>query len=475
MLYDKTMLGAAYSASQAPVDVAGTLLDVAAPVPTKADATAPKPFKRPKGAWFDEDFDFIGSEGDAFSEMLLAAIDAVEVRQRKRKVDDLKNHRIFIRKLAVNGFRAFRWFNPPLVAVMTGPKDYKGRGEPWLNGEAMGREVKLLRDAGMIEISPGIWGEGSTTFRPTEAFVIAAMNAKLSDRNVVHRLDPARLIRVYQTGSGDGERVEIKQDDQSLEWRAKIDDYNGFLSKQNIGIALSQGETAQLTAKMNAQRQAGTPMLKRPDLTNKSLFRQFNNGGFSDGGRLYGAWWVNCPKGLRPLITINGEPTVELDFASCAIRMLYHKNGLPFEGDAYFLDALEAIRLERGLPEKFFRQGTKRLAQGLFNTKKQGCPERIKLTGDEKVRPWVTEAAIVVMLRERHAPIAREFQSEAWKWLQRKDSEIALNVIANLKNKGIVALPVHDSFVVIDGQEAALRKEMSDCYYNEIGFYPEIE
>ncbi|HEX8302520.1 hypothetical protein [Sphingomonas sp.] len=454
MFYDR-MLGADYSASPAPVGFAGTLLDVAAPLATKANATVPQPFKRPKGEWFDEDFDFIGSEGDAFTEMLLAAIDAVEVRDRKRKVHDLKNHRIFIRKLAVNGFRAFRWFTPPLVAVMTGPKDYKGRGEPWLNGEAMGREIKLLRDAGMIESSPGIWRKGSTTFRPTEAFVIAAMNAKLSDRNVIHRLDPGRLIRVYQTSSGDGNLIDFAQDDQSRAWRAKIDAYNGFIAQQDIGIALSSGETAQLTARMNAQRQAGTPKLKRPDLTNKSLYRQFNNGGFEDGGRFYGAWWVNFPKGLRPLITINGEPTVELDFASCAIRMLYHKNGLPFEGDAYFLDALEAIRLERRLPEKFFRPGTKRFAQALFNTTKEGCPERVKLTGEERVRPWVKEAAVVAMLRDKHAPIAHEFQSEAWKWLQRKDSEIALNVISNLEDKGIVALPVHDSFVVVDGQEDA--------------------
>ena len=358
---------------------------------------------------------------------------------------------------------------------MMGPKDYKGRGEPWLNGESMGREILLLSDAGMIEISLGVRGEGSTTFRPTKAFAIAAINSALSESNVIHRLDAGRLIRVYQTSSADGKLIDFAQDDQSRAWWAKIDDYNGFMAEQDIDMALSVGESMQLTARMNAQRQAGTPKLICPDLTNKSLFRQFNNGGSDHGGRLYGAWWVNCSKELRPLITIGGEPTVELDFASCAIRMLYHKNGLPFEGDAYFLDALEAIRLERRLPERFFRPGTKRLAQALFNTKKEGCPDRVKLTEVERVRPWVTEAAVVAMLREKHAPIAHEFQSEAWKWLQRRDSEIALNVISNLKEKGIVALPIHDSFVVINDLESALRHEMRNCYFEELGFYPEIK
>lgn len=475
MFYDKTMLGADLFASQAPAGVAESLMNIAAPLEAIPKTILPAPFKMLKGEWFDEDLDFVGHEGDDFVDMLLEAIDAVEVRERKRKVDDLNNHRIFVRKLAVNGFRAYRCFDPSLIAVMMGPKDYKGRGEPWLNGQAMGREIKLLRDAGMIEITPGVWGEVSTTFRPTEAFMIAAVKAKLSDRNVIHRLNPGRLIRVYSTSSEDGDLIDFEQDNQSREWMTKIDAYNGFVAKQDIGINLSKDEIVQLTARMNTQRQAGTPKLKRPDLTKKSLYRQFNNGGFEDGGRFYGAWWIDCPKDLRPLFIINGEPTVELDFASCAIRMLYHKNGLPFEGDAYFLDPLEKIRQEKDLPKKFFRPGTKRLAQGLFNTTKVGCPDRIKLKRDEALGPWITEAAVVALLREKHAPIAHEFQSEAWKWLQRKDSEIALNVIGNLMEKGIVALPVHDSFVVIDGQEDALRKEMNECYFDELGFYPEIK
>ena len=43
---------------------------------------------------------------------------------------------------------------------------------------------------------------------------------------------------------------------------------------------------------------------------------------------MYGAWWITVPKALRRKITINGKPTVELDFSGCAIRMLYHERGL---------------------------------------------------------------------------------------------------------------------------------------------------
>ena len=79
-----------------------------------------------------------------------------------------------------------------------------------------------------------------------------------------------------------------------------------------------------------------------------------------------------------------------------------------------------------------------------------------------------------MLLREKHAPIAHEFQSEAWKWTQRQDSEIALTVISNLMEKGVVALPIHDSFIVIDGEEDLLIEEMNKCYSDKFGFSPEI-
>lgn len=469
---DDVTRGAVHTASCAPVGVSGTNDNEVALVQT---GMRPIPFRMPLGEWFDEDFDFIGVEGDAFTDALLGRIAAVEDRIRKRKAIDEESHRLLVRKLAVNGYRAFRWFKPARLSVRLGPKAYSGRGGPWLSGEAMGREIGHLEKAGLVEISGGVWGEVSTTLRLTDTFMIEAMNAKLSDGNVVHRLDAERTVRVYRTNSEDGEFVDFEADEQSRQWTAQLEAYNAFLAEQKIGIELSKAETAKFVARQNAYRQVGTPRLKQPDLTNKSLFRQFNYGGFEAGGRLYGAWWVNCPSDLRPLITINGEPTVELDFSGCSIRMLYHRNNKPFEGDVYALAAVDACVQANGLPQKRFRPGIKRLAQVLFNSDKELRFERIRLKGDERVRPWFTEERILEMLREKHAPIAHEFQSAAWKWTQRKDSEIALMVINNLMEKGIVVLPIHDSFIVIDGEEEALIDEMNKCYLDMFGFNPEID
>lgn len=475
MFYDNAVRGAGETVSRAPLAVTGTSAEAAAPSkPGKPDTVA-MPFAMPLGEWFDEDFDFVGPEGDAFVAALLDRIAATEVRVRKRKAIDEPNHQLLVRKLAVNGYRAFRWFKPALVAVRLGPKDYDGRGGPYLNADAMQREIGHLEKAGLAEINKGAWGEASTTFRLTDAFMIEAAKAKLSDSNVTYLLNPDRLVRVYRTNRNDGELVDFEADDQSRRWGEQLAAYNAFLSEQDIGIALSRAETARFVRRQNGYRKAGTPRLKQPDLTNKSLFRQFNCGGFEAGGRLYGAWWINCPSDLRPFITINGEATVELDFSGCSVRMLYHRNNKPFEGDVYDMEAVDALVQANRLPKKRFRPGIKRLSQVLFNSDAKACPENMKLKGDERVRPWFSEERLLTMLREKHAPIAHEFQSEAWKWTQREDSEIALTVISNLREKGIVALPIHDSFIVVDGEEQALLDEMNKCYLNRFGFMPMID
>ena len=67
----------------------------------------------------------------------------------------------------------------------------------------------------------------------------------------------------------------------------------------------------------------------------RKLHRVFNNGKFEDGGRFYGGWWQSIPSRLRPFITINGKPTVELDYSTMHPRMLYAHIGMECPADPY--------------------------------------------------------------------------------------------------------------------------------------------
>jgi hypothetical protein len=79
-----------------------------------------------------------------------------------------------------------------------------------------------------------------------------------------------------------------------------------------------------------------TNTIRRFRCNHKDLHRVFSRGSFQLGGRFYGCDVQNISKRLRSHITINGEPTVEIDYSSMHLRMLYHMHGLEApEGDLY--------------------------------------------------------------------------------------------------------------------------------------------
>ena len=63
-------------------------------------------------------------------------------------------------------------------------------------------------------------------------------------------------------------------------------------------------------------------------LASNQLHRVFNQGSFSLGGRFYGGWWQNIPAECRAAITINGDPTIEMDYPRLHPTLLYDELGL---------------------------------------------------------------------------------------------------------------------------------------------------
>jgi hypothetical protein len=84
----------------------------------------------------------------------------------------------------------------------------------------------------------------------------------------------------------------------------------------------------------------------------------------------------------------------------------------------------------------------------------------------------ITEAQAKVVIDvaiEAHAPIKQYICSGVGSGLQRIDSELALNIISQCKQQGIVALPIHDSFIVTVSDKNKLKKIMQDEYSRYTG------
>jgi hypothetical protein len=432
----------------------------------------------PKGTWFDEAVDLRDPEREALTKEVLALIAAVETRTRKRRQTDEYNHQDAVRRILANGLRCRFFRRPALVAYFRKADGYSG-GPAWLSGDAMSRTVDLLVNAGLLNAFLGRWGAASSTYSATEKLCRMAQACGVTEDSLTVRLPPQRLVRLRKGSSGTPQ-MDVEPTADTIGWTDRLQTYNAFLAQQDIGLALTAEEEDEWVRHWNGKRKRKWEeeregcRLHRPELIQTDLYRQFNNGSFDQGGRMYGGWWINTPKALRRKITINGQPTVELDFSGCAIRMLYHERGLQFHGDPYWLADIAAYEVKAGFPPGHFREGIKAITQALINDQGGKEPERIKLPDGLSFFPRFRRLEVRKMIEDKHAPIADAFGTGAGLRLQRDDSDLALAIIERLMLNGKVSLPIHDSFLVCQSDKFLTRVLMTNIYFRRYGSFPEI-
>lgn len=203
------------------------------------------------------------------------------------------------------------------------------------------------------------------------------------------------------------------------------------------------------------------------DLGATALFRSFRYD-WQHGGRLYGGWWIGVPSEERPLLTINGEAVVELDYALLHPSILFARAGRALDFDLYTLPGLDGPSM-RNLGKDTF-------ARLLNDTRKPGQPRTISLKGkDRSLLPRdLSPQDYMSRFRASLAPIERYLLIGEGLRLQREDSDLALDVLKRMAELSIVALPIHDSFIVQEKHGETLRKAMVDSYVGRYGRKPVI-
>ncbi len=183
--------------------------------------------------------------------------------------------------------------------------------------------------------------------------------------------------------------------------------------------------------------------------------------GFSEedgrGGRIYGHWVQMLPSEARQHLTFNRQPSVELDYSSMQLALLYHLHGQPMpKGELYEIpgsywprEACKAVlRISVGSYSKV--QAVKSLAKELLGMRLNA--EKAELLYDafwdrhDGVRPHSTGS------------------TPAWIRLQALDAQIALQVLCYLAEQEIPAVPIHDSFVVPAKYEAQCQEAMQKSF-----------
>lgn len=261
--------------------------------------------------------------------------------------------------------------------------------------------------------------------------------------------------------------IEYVDPPEIVGMRSRLAEYNDYFAKHFVDIFLSDQQLRSLYEDDDPSSDAAPDDIQGPvrrlDLSGRTLYRVFNNSSFEQGGRFYGGWWQGVPSKKRQYITINDNPTRELDYSKMQPAMLYTMEGVSLVGDAY---AIEGVPTDfRPLLKKTFFQ--------LINaeTRKVRQPDPTDFPLPEG---W-TWRRIQDGVREKHAPIARHFNSGIGIKLQRMDSDIAEKVMMRMKALGRLVLPIHDSFIVDRWRYTQLKEEMLKAYREVMGAEIEVD
>jgi hypothetical protein len=192
------------------------------------------------------------------------------------------------------------------------------------------------------------------------------------------------------------------------------------------------------------------------------------------GGRFYGGWWQNIPKGYRRYITINGCQTVEVDFSTLHPTLLFLENkldppedfydlGLKTKGNPLFEPDAEQYEIKRKIIKGF--------ANALINDER-GVH---KLDKEAVATLGMESAELKDLLIKTHPVFAKAIKSDAGVRYQFIDSRIAELVMMKLLNQNIVCLCVHDSFVVIDDFHDELLIAMKEAFHEVVKADPTLK
>lgn len=387
---------------------------------------------------------------------------------------DRRTHRRHLSVLLANLFVAWKTKGNPFVAVILGDRYYapgKRLNTLHLKRAAMSWAVDQLLKAGLIEHHPGVRFQDisrCTRIRATPELVdiFISNRLKLMDFSI-ERKDVVEL-RAEKEGSDKGEVIDISRGplaQQAKTFRKPLHRLNRFIAEHDLRLVIDEESFIEHFIRGAENRKAPcTP----PNPLAVKLHRVFNVK-FDFGGRFYGTWVQNIPSSLRRHVRINGIPVQELDYKSLHPNLLYAASGASLDFDPYIIPSygqayrplfklflLIAINAESDV------KAIKAMRKQLHD-----CPDLLSNYRDCLTDNWLSAA--LEAIKTYHLPIAEHIASGAGARLQRLDSDMAETIMLDLMEQGILAVPIHDSFVVQNIHESALSAAMRNASIRHAG------
>lgn len=312
--------------------------------------------------------------------------------------------------------------------------------------------VNKARDHGLLEEIIGFrdpdWSSRLTRIKPTKRFVDEYITKYGLKSAILKRQVESIALRTagkqIKTFCSTKARKEAKR---------QVDEYNEFISSQQISLSEST-----------------PPYEQAIDFDSYHLYRVFNNSSFKQGGRYYGAWWINLKRDLRPFIEINGQPTIEMDFQAQHIRFLYGLAGVQYDVDS---DPYELTGYSRQTVKKAILTALNANDDdGAF----KACLQELKADfGKDKssidyiinIDPVDTKIgylSLVDAFIDKHPTLADYLHKGKGNYLMYLDSEVCRHILEQMTSKQLPVLPIHDSFIIRPQDRPELLRAASFAY-----------
>ncbi len=209
------------------------------------------------------------------------------------------------------------------------------------------------------------------------------------------------------------------------------------------------------------------------DFSKSEMYRVFNTN-FQRGGRYYGGWWINLPSEIRKKIQVDGSPMVELDYGAHHIHLLYGKIGSVCPKEPYLLSGQDPEL--RPLMKMVNLIGICAKNKYVAISAIEKSAKQLELDGEIVLPPDLNCEEVLEQFIKMHKPIKDYYCSGVATELQNLDSRIATYVLTELREREIVCLPVHDSFIVRVEHKDTLKQVMEEAPLAlELDYVPPID
>ena len=257
--------------------------------------------------------------------------------------------------------------------------------------------------------------------------------------------------------------IDYEDDEQTEGWRDQVQRINVALDAADITFDAGNGV-------INGCRVPNVGVA----VHERTLHRVFNNGLWTNGGRLFGGFWQGLQRELRPAIRIDVRAVASLDFSSMFLQLLYAmKAKVPTpDGDLYEgIDPIEGWPAE---PEQrnAIRDVIKANVNAMFFRKPSriGKPHILLPNSAQVLSKGMTGAVLEERLKAKHPKVAKWMGAEGIGYeLFFHESEIMIATVLSCLDRGVVVLPIHDGLLVAEPHKEVARAAMQEAFREYTG------